>query len=65
MLLEMLVRILHMSLQGKLVISNLHLNAPLRSNVVAYSTGLHSFRIYYTELDQEDRYSYHAALDTI
>lgn len=64
MLLEMLVRILHMSLQGKLVISNLRLNAPLRSNV-AYSTGLHSFRIYYTELDQEDRYSYHAALDTI
>lgn len=64
MLLEMLVRMLRMSLQGKLVIANLRLNATLRSNVVACSTGLHSFCIYYTELDQEDRYSCHAALNT-
>jgi len=35
MLLEMLVRMLRMSLQGKLVIANLRLNATLRSNVVS------------------------------
>lgn len=64
MLLEMLARMLHMSPWGENWVFQVSALASLRSDEVARLIGLFSFHISYVKLDQVDRYSYHAALNT-